>query len=645
MQAEELWREARGLLQQALSEGDGALAIKRAQMLLAHGRATDISFCATAFRKAEAALLASGHRKLKTFVVRSVTVEPILPSLQVEAVLNGYVLDLEVGGYGSYMEEMLLPELGPGRAQAELVFVLLDTDELAGSLADLCARGDSEGIATEIEACAARVSQMLHTFRAAAGGRLVVQGCVLPGETSLGPVGDANLENSFLDALRVLNRLLAGVCRTVPDCAFFDADRTAAEFGRQQWRDDRMFLASRLSVAPGAFRSYAHGLMRTASSLFRAPRKVLCTDLDNTFWGGVLGEDGPSGIATGQAFPGSCFFAYQRYLKDLSKRGILLAVTSKNNEDDVAEAFRVRSADLALSLDDFVLRKVGWYEKADALREMAAELSLGLDSFVFVDDNPTECEAIRRHLPEVAVVQVDAEAPWDTVKLLAQQWYFDAVAVTTDDRNRSGEYRAQAQRAALQGEVSSREEFLSSLGIVCTFLSATEAPLERAVQLLAKTNQFNLTTRRHTAAEVLRFAQDPGCQALAIRVRDRFGDAGVVGLALTREQGDACWIDSLLLSCRVIGRGIESALLSQVAEHAARRGRRWLVGEYIETKKNAPARSFYAEHGFSVEAAPAEGGALVYRLSLAGTLPESPAWLTLEGSESYELGKHTVVTA
>ncbi len=197
-------------------------------------------------------------------------------------------------------------------------------------------------------------------------------------------------------------------------------------------------------------------LVRSFSTLFRAPRKVLCTDLDNTLWGGVLGEEGTEGIQTGSAFPGNCYLEYQRYLKQLSARGILLAIVSKNNEADVREAFQARAADLALKLDDFVATKISWNEKADAIRELAQELSLGLDSFVFVDDNPVECEAIRQQLPEVAVVSAPVEEPWKLVELLSEQSYFDAASVTDDDVNRLSEYKAQAQRklswpAALRG--------------------------------------------------------------------------------------------------------------------------------------------------------------------------------------------------
>jgi FkbH-like protein len=493
----------------------------------------------------------------------------------------------------------------------------------------------------------ARMAQLLRSFRSGNSARLLLQGLVVPDLTSLGDVGDANLPHSLTSALQRLNQRLAALCSTIADCVFFDVDRLAARYGRASWRDARMFYASRLPVSSDAFRAYSRGLVRSFSTLFRASRKVLCTDLDNTLWGGVLGEDGPEGIATGSAFPGNCYLDYQKYLKQLSSRGILLAIVSKNNEADVREAFQVRSADLALSPDDFVARKISWNEKSDSIRELARELSLGLDSFVFVDDNPVECEAIRQELPEVAVVVAPVLEPWRLVEVLSEQPFFDAAVVTDDDVNRLNEYKSQAQRAELATSLGNRDEFLASLGIVCTFQSALQAPLSRAVQLLAKTNQFNLTTRRHSAAEIEEFASRSGGQAVVVRVRDRFGDAGVVGLALARNQGDSCYIDSLLLSCRVIGRGIETALLAYLGQHARLTGAGRLVGEFIATKKNAPCANFYIDHGFTKRASQEAIGSdsIFYELDLAASAPASPKWITLEGNESNEFSASAVLSS
>jgi FkbH-like protein len=649
MQNDSERQDLRRSIKDAVSKRDAIAAVKHGRDLLAvSGKPADVMFCASSFAGITDALQDQLRAKrLKAYVVRSVTVEPVLPFLATEAVLSNYVLDLQVGGYGSYVDEMLNPRSELAKFKPDVVFVLLDLEEIAGRLPDLCAGGIGVGVEEEIEECLVRMAQLLRSFRSGNSARLLLQGLVVPDLASLGDVGEANLRHSLTNAVQRLNQKLAVLCSTIADCVFFDVDRLAARSGRARWRDARMFYASRLPLSSDSFRDYSRGLVRSFSTLFRAPRKVLCTDLDNTLWGGVLGEDGPEGIATGSAFPGNCYLDYQKYLKQLSSRGILLAIASKNNEADVREAFQIRSADIALSLDDFVASKISWNEKSDSIRELAQELSLGLDSFVFVDDNPVECEAIRQQLPEVAVIVTPVLEPWKLVEVLAEQPFFDAAVVTDDDVNRLNEYKSQAQRAELASSVGNRDEFLGSLGIVCTFLSALQAPLSRAVQLLAKTNQFNLTTRRHSAAEIEKFASVAGGQAVVVRVRDRFGDAGVVGLALARNEGDSCYIDSLLLSCRVIGRGIETALLAYLGEHALRTGAKRLVGEFIATKKNAPCANFYSDHGFTqrVPSEEVHSDSAFYELDLTTSAPTSPKWITLEGNESNELSASAVFSS
>jgi FkbH-like protein len=649
MQTDSERQDLRRSVKDAVAGRDAAAAVGHARALLrSSSKAGDVMFCANAFTGlADEISTQLGAKKLKVYVVRSVTVEPILPFLTTEAVFSNYLLNIRVGGYGSYVDEMMNPSSELAKFGPDAIAVVLDLEDIAGQLPDLCADGIGARVEAEIEESAARVAQMVRSFRSQSSARILLQGLVVPDRSSLGDVGDGSLPHSLPNAVDRLNRRLAALCSTISDCVFFDVDRLAARHGRANWRDTRLFLASRLPISASFFQVYARGLVRCLSSMFRAPRKVICTDLDNTFWGGVLGEEGPEGIVTGSTFPGNCYLEYQRYLKQLSSRGILLAIASKNNEADVREAFQLRSADLALTLGDFVATRINWNEKATSLRELAQELSLGLDSFVFVDDNPVECEAIRQQLPEIAVIGAPVDEPWKLVEMLSEQPFFDTNVVTEDDVNRVGEYKAQAQRAELANSAGGRDEFLASLGIVCTFVSALQAPLSRSVQLLGKTNQFNLTTRRHSAAEIEAFAAAEGGQAIAVRVRDRFGDAGVVGLALASNRGDSCYIDSLLLSCRVIGRGIETAILAHIAERARKTGAKKLIGEFIATKKNAPCADFYSEHGFARVSPenqnPAEG--VFYELDLSTSAPSSPEWITLEGNELNELATSAVVSA
>ena len=646
MEHESERQSLRQSIKTSIEQKSAVSAIRDARRLVyISSKAVDVMFCASAFGRVSDAIHAQvGARKLKAFVVRSVTVEPIAPFISVEGVLSNYLLEIRMGGFGSYADELLNPNSALAEFKPDVVMIVLDLEEIAGRLPELCGDGIGAGVGAEIEECVSRIDRLLKGFRGLNDARIVLQGLVMPDRSSLGDVADANVGNSLTYAVSRLNDGLAAVCRSIPDCVFFNVDQIAARFGRARFRDARMFLASRLAVSQEAFRVYARGLVRSMSALFRAPRKVLCTDLDNTLWGGVLGEDGAGGIITGSSFPGNCYLSYQTYLKELSSRGILLAIVSKNNEEDVQEAFRVRAGDLAIDLNSFVARKINWDDKSQSLRSLAEELSVGLDSFVLVDDNPVECEAVRQQLPEVAVIEVPVEEPWNLVEVLGEQDFFDAPVVTIEDANRGKDYKAQAQRAQVAASARSRDEFLGSLGIVCTFQTAMEAPLARAVQLLAKTNQFNLTTRRRSAGDVERFASADGGQAVVVRVRDRFGDVGAVGMALAQNRGEACYIDSLLLSCRVIGRGIETALLAHVAEQAQQNGATRLVGEFIATKKNAPCARFYLDHGFVKRSSTSadDADSVYYELDLAESKLSTPNWITLEGETSHEYAAGTV---
>lgn len=629
----------------AVAAGDARAAVAVCRDLLSRsGNPTDMNFCAGNLKQmTEILQKTEGIRPLRTFLVRSVTLEPMLPNLFVEALLSGYLLELEMGGYGSYMQEMIDAQGALAAFDPELLLVLFDLEDVAGALPEMCGDGVGARVEDEIAGCVQRVSQLIRSVRSFSKARIVLQGFVVPDTSSLGDVGGANLPHSLPNAVRRINAELAGFCGELSDCVFFDVDHLAARLGRSRWRDTRLFLSSRLAVSAANFGVFARGLVRSINVLYKAPRKVLCTDLDNTLWGGVLGEEGIEGIVTGSTYPGTSYFQYQQFLKQLSSRGILLAAVSKNDEAEVREAFKARSGDLALTLDDFAALKINWNEKVQSLRELAQELSLGLDSLVLVDDNPVECAAVRQRLPEVAVIQAPVDEPWRLVEMLAEQTFFDALRVTDDDRNRLNEYKAQAQRAELESTAGGRDEFLASLGIVCSFESALQAPLSRAVQLLAKTNQFNLTTRRHSAREVEEFASATGGQAVVVRVRDRFGDAGVVGLALARNDGDTCVIDSFLLSCRVIGRGIETALLAHLAEGAMRKGATRLRGEFVTTKKNGVSASFYPDHGFAPSKAEGSGESIFYELDLEASPPATPGWIAVRQETPQELGVAAVV--
>jgi FkbH-like protein len=325
-------------------------------------------------------------------------------------------------------------------------------------------------------------------------------------------------------------------------------------------------------------------------------RKCVVLDLDNTLWGGIVGEDGLHGIRLGHTSPGSEYVEFQQFLAALSQRGILLAVNSKNNEDDAVEVIRNHEA-MVLRETAFSAMMINWRPKPENMAAIADELGIGIDSFVFVDDNPDERQLMRHALPEVLTVELprDPALYRATLEALPQ---LQVLEVTNEDRTRVGQYRAKREREQMRTTAASLEEYLHSLGVRVAIAPVTAADLPRVAQLFQRTNQFNVTTRRHDATVLGQRMADPAWRLYTLRAGDRFSDHGLVAVAIARVSPEVWTVESFLMSCRVIGYGIETSLLALIGEEARAHGATRLDGEFVATKKNAPARDLYERHGF-----------------------------------------------
>jgi FkbH-like protein len=372
----------------------------------------------------------------------------------------------------------------------------------------------------------------------------------------------------------------------------------------------------------------ARAFARYVAPLKGLTRKCVVLDLDGTLWGGTVGEDGIDGIRLGSTSPGIEYQDFQRYLATLGERGILLAVNSKNNYEDAIEVIRSHPG-MILRETSFSAIRINWQPKAENLAAIAEELGLGVDQMVFLDDHPNERELMRQAFPRVLVPDLphDPALYRSVIELLPE---LQTLVVTAEDRGRREQYQAIRERTVAKSESKSLASYLESLAIAVEILAADDGQLPRLLQLFQRTNQFNLTTRRFELGELAACARDPRCRLLALKARDRFGDHGLVAAALVRKERDQWLIDSFLMSCRVIGYGIETAFLSAIATEALGEVRA-LVGEFVPTKKNAPARDFYPRHGFvRMEAGESAGGAERWRLELARGSVLWPAWIARE---------------
>jgi FkbH-like protein len=431
-----------------------------------------------------------------------------------------------------------------------------------------------------------------------------------------------NLEMSWAGAPgNFIDRVNRALCSVAPAwVSIHDVDRLASMIGRWNWGDERFFHIAKLPCAPEYLPVYGRSVASLIAARLGRSRKCLVLDLDNTMWGGVIGDDGLAGIKLGQGeATGESFVAFQRYIKGLAERGVILAVCSKNEDNNAREPFE-KHPEMVLKLGDISCFVANWDDKAANIRRIAQELNIGLDALVFVDDNPAERSIVRRLVPEVAVPELPDD-PADYLRVLDAGRYFDAVSMSGEDFKRTEYYKANSERRQIASAAGDIEQFLASLGMRAHIGPIGAMELERSVQLIGKSNQFNLTTRRYSAADVQAMMERPDWITRQVKLADKFGDNGLISVLLARQEGDALAIDTWLMSCRVLKRGVEQLLLNDVIEAARARGLARVTGQYLPTAKNVLVKDHYAALGFAL--ASDDGGATSWELDVGAWVPLS----------------------
>ena len=561
-------------------------------------------------------------------ILRSFTVEPVVPLLRAEAFVRGIDLTVHVGDFNAFAQEILDPGSNLYGFAPNAVILAAKTSDLAPDLWQQYADLTPDAVSVAVRRVSDSLSQWIRAFRERSAAALILHSLEVPTRASAG-ILDSQLETGQAAAIQQINRELGKAAREHRNIYVLDYDGLVARHGRLRWQDERKWLIARMPIAADHLIYLAREWMRFLVPLTGKTAKVLVADLDNTLWGGVIGEDGMNGIKLGPEYPGAAYQNLQRAMLDLAKRGILLAICSKNNQDDAMEALKSHPG-MLLKPKDFAAMRINWTEKAQNLREIAAELNLGIDALAFIDDNPFEREQVRKTLPEVTIIDLPHD-PLGYAAAVRDCPVFERLTLSSEDQQRTGMYAEQRERSQAEQSFQSKEDFFRYLEQEAEVASVSPATLARVAQLTQKTNQFNLTTRRYTEQQVAEMAAQSDCQVLAIKVKDRFGDHGLVGVAITRDEADTCEIDTFLLSCRVIGRSVETALLAHIAQMAAARNRRRLLGKFLPTKKNAPARDFYAQHGFQ-RLEENEGGS-VWSLSLQQNTIAIPEWIRLKTTQ------------
>ena len=533
-----------------------------------------------------------GERKIRIAFLAGYTGKPLAALLDLYLAAGGVEAELYQPEYGTFRQELVDPGSQFHAFAPDYTIIAPPGRDLGRSPA----WGDD---AAAVDALiAAEVAEWQGYWDAArrAGGQVIQDNFVTPPWRAFG-----NLDGGHPAALsHYIARLNCALRDAAPAfVTIHDVDALAAEAGRWTWSDERFFHEAKLPSAPEMLPVYAHMLGQIVLAQLGVSRKCLALDLDNTLWGGVIGDDGLNGIAIGQGeAQAEAFLAFQHYVLALKRRGVILAVCSKNTEAIALEAFD-RHPGMAIKRDDIACFMVNWDDKATNLGRIAEQLNIGLNSLVFVDDNPVERSIVRQLRPEVAVPELP-ENPAGYIEALDRKHYFETVAISAEDLRRTDMYRAEAARKAVVSSTGDLEGFLRSLELVATMAPIDANSLERCAQLITRSNQFNVTTRRHGSAELLAMIGDAGWITLTISLRDRFGDNGLISVILCRIDRDAgvLDIDTWLMSCRVLRRGVEDAALNRLVALARRHGLAAIGGEYIPTAKNVLVKDLFASLGF-----------------------------------------------
>jgi FkbH-like protein len=534
-------------------------------------------------------------------VLSNSTLDFIVPALEATALRHGIALECIQGEYGQVTQDALSPDSAINRAKPDAVLIAVDLRYFP-----LAATPGSRDAATRtVEESLHHLQEIREGIGRNSGAISILQTLAPPPEGLFGSL-DRALPGAPRQLVDAVNRGVAESVFGTAD-ALVDVAALAETVGLSEWHSPVQWNLAKLPFADEFVPLYADHVARVIAALRGKSRRCLVLDLDNTVWGGVIGDDGLEGIKMAQGdATGEAYLAVQRLVLALRERGVVLAVSSKNDDDVARKPFR-EHPEMLLRENHIAVFQANWNDKATNIQAIAEELALGLDSMVLLDDNPVERGLVRRILPEVAVPELP-EDPALYGRTLSAAGYFELVTFSAEDLKRAEYYQDNARRITLRKQAGDVDSYLASLRMEITFQPFDKTGRSRIAQLINKSNQYNLTTRRYTEAEVSEAETDPNCFTLQVRLADMFGDNGMISVVICRQADSTTWvIDTWLMSCRVLGRRVQEMVLKEILRHAARRGIETLVGIYRPSERNRMVEQHYPALGFEPISAEPDG--------------------------------------
>lgn len=533
-------------------------------------------------------------RRFRLAYVSNATVDGIADCLPAAAARHGVALEVFVPAYDQVAQEALDRNSTTNTTRPDAILLAVDYRWL-----QLPALTQKDEIDRRLEAATEQMFEVIDAFRRYSGAAIILQTLATPPQPLFGSY-DTRVRGALRAMVWEINKRIV---QKSTEAGFYilDTAALAERIGTDTWFDAAQWLNYKLPMAARCNRIYADHVGRLLGAISGKARKCLVLDLDNTCWGGVIGDDGLDGIKFGQGSPlGEAFLAVQQKAKDLRSRGIMLAVSSKNDELVARSPFQLHP-DMLLKEADFAVFQANWIDKASNLEAVAQKLNIGLDALVMLDDNPAERAQIRAALPMVAVPELPSD-PGEYPSYLTAAGYFEATSFSDDDLIRIETYSTDIQRAEVKEKFKDLDGYLGALDMVMSASPFDSSGRQRIASLINKTNQFNLTTRRYTEAQVATMQEDPDTFTLQVRLKDKYGDLGMIAVAICRSVAvglQRVWeIDTWLMSCRVLGRRVEEAMLHEIVSDARRAGVDRLIARYLPTKKNSMVRDHFDNLGF-----------------------------------------------
>ena len=536
------------------------------------------------------------EKTLRIALLSSSTTAGIKEVLDVKCHDLGLTAELYDPPYGQFAQEILDPKSPLYAFGPSLTILNVDIMHWLGEDFFFPYRhSPDERMALAIRKCE-ELSALVTVLSSHVQGKIILHNFMIPYCTPMG-ILENKQQFGLLEMIRSMNGRLADEFKNSPQVFVFDYEGFCSKYGKVRIVDNNMYYLGDFQLGFDHIPLLCEDYMAFIKPLAALSKKCLVLDLDNTLWGGVIGEDSVEGIMLGPTPEGRPFLEFQKYILCLAERGVLLAINSSNNPDDVDKVFR-EHPHMVLKKDHFAAVEINWNDKISNMRAIAKKINIGLDAFVFLDDLQYNRQMVRAALPEVLVPELP-EDPSDYLKALMELNDFNAFQLTAEDKNRHHLYALDRQRVEHRKKITDITEYLRDMKIVVTIARADPTTIPRIAQLTQKTNQFNMTTQRYQEEDVRRLVDDPAYISWSVNVADRFGDNGVSGVVIVRKEKERWFIDTFLLSCRIIGRKVEETLLSRLIDEAKKAHVAFLVGKFIPTAKNAPAKGFYENSGFS----------------------------------------------